>query len=110
MIVLEARGRVGGRCFSRPLGVAGASDVANMGATFVGPTQTQMLGLMSELGIAKFQVYSQGELLYYENGKLSRYTGVIPPASDPTAVIELGTVVAARRSTAMAETVPLDAP
>lgn len=32
VIVLEARNRVGGRCFSRSLG-PGATDVANMGAT-----------------------------------------------------------------------------
>jgi hypothetical protein len=43
VIVLEARGRVGGRCYSRPLQVPGATDVANMGATFVGPTQLQIL-------------------------------------------------------------------
>jgi monoamine oxidase len=109
VIVLEARGRVGGRCFSRPLGVAGATDVANMGATFVGPTQTQILGLMSELGIGKFDVYSDGKLLYYENGKLSQYTGVIPPSSDPTAVIELGTVTLPAIDQ-MAQTVPLDKP
>jgi monoamine oxidase len=108
VIVLEARGRVGGRCFSRSLG-HGASDVANMGATFVGPTQTQILGLMSELGIGKFDVYSNGDLLYYENGKLSRYTGLVPPSSDPTAVVELGTVVIPELDN-MANTVPLDAP
>ncbi len=107
VIVLEARGRVGGRCYSRPLGVAGATDVANMGATFVGPTQTQILGLMSELGIGKFDVYSQGELLYYDSGKLSRYTGTIPPAN-PAAVVELG--VALPQIDQMAQTVPLDAP
>lgn len=95
VVVLEARSRVGGRCFSRPLGVPGATDVANMGATFVGPTQTQILGLMSELGIGTFPVYADGRLLYYKNGRLSRYTGTIPPSSDPTAVIELGTLTPA---------------
>lgn len=108
VIVLEARGRVGGRCFSRPLGVAGATDVANMGATFVGPTQTQILGLMGELGIGKFDVYSQGKLLYYENGTLSRYTGAIPPTSDPTALLELA--AAFPHIDHMADTVPLDKP
>jgi monoamine oxidase len=109
VIVLEARGRVGGRCFSRPLGVPGATDVANMGATFVGPTQTHILGLMRELRIGKFDVYATGKLLYYENGKLSQYTGLIPPSSDPTAVIELGTVTLPAIDR-MAQTVPLDRP
>jgi monoamine oxidase len=107
-IVVEARGRVGGRCFSRPLGVPGATDVANMGATFVGPTQTQILGLMGELGIGKFDVYSQGKLLYYEDGKLSQYTGTIPPTSDPTALLELA--AALPKIDQMASTVPLDKP
>jgi monoamine oxidase len=108
VIVVEARGRVGGRCFSRSIG-SGASDVANMGATFVGPTQTQILGLMSELGIGKFDVYSTGNLLWYEDGKLTPYTGEIPPASDPTAAIELGEITLPAIDN-MANTVPLDAP
>jgi monoamine oxidase len=108
VIVLEARNRVGGRCFSRSIG-AGASDVANMGATFVGPTQTQILGLMSDLGISKFPVYSTGNLLWYESGKLTPYTGTIPPASNPAAVVELGTVLEPQIDQ-MAQTVPLDAP
>src|SRR5205807_10172788 len=64
VLVLEARNRVGGRCFSRPIGPH-ASDVANMGATFVGPTQHQILGLMQELGIRKFPTYGKGALLWY---------------------------------------------
>ncbi|HEY1566154.1 MAG TPA: FAD-dependent oxidoreductase [Solirubrobacteraceae bacterium] len=108
VMVLEARDRVGGRCFSRSIG-AGASDVANMGATFVGPTQTQILGLMGELGISKFPVYSTGNLLWYESGKLTPYTGTIPPASNPAAPIELGVVVLPEIDQ-MAQTVPLDAP
>ena len=107
VIVLEARGRVGGRCYSRSIG-AGASDVANMGATFVGPTQTQILGLMSELAIGKFDVYSTGKLLWYESGTLTPYTGTIPPA-DPASVVELGEVLLPQIDQ-MANTVPLDAP
>ena len=108
VIVLEARNRVGGRCYSRSLG-PGASDVANMGATFVGPTQMQTLGLMSELGIGKFPVYADGKLLYYQNGKATPYTGTIPPDSDPVAVVELGTKTLPAIDQ-MASTVPLDAP
>jgi monoamine oxidase len=107
-LVVEARDRVGGRCFSQPLG-RGASDVANMGATFVGPTQTRILALMSELGIGKFPTYSTGKLLWYEKGKGTPYTGLIPPSSDPSAVIQLGTVTLPAID-AMAKTVPLDAP
>lgn len=108
VIVLEARKRVGGRCLSEPLG-PGATDVANMGATFVGPTQTRILGLMSELGIGKFPTYSTGKLLWYEKGKGTPYTGLVPPTSDPTAAIQLG-VVTIPMLDQMAQTVPLDAP
>jgi monoamine oxidase len=108
VIVLEARNRVGGRCFSRSLG-PGATDVANMGATFVGPTQNQIQGLMGELGISKFPVYADGNLVWYENGKATPYTGTIPPASDPVAVVQLGTVTLPELDQ-MAQTVPLDAP
>ena len=106
VIVLEARDRVGGRCYSRP--IKGASDVANMGATFVGPTQTHVLALMAELGIPKFDVYSKGSLLWYENGKLSKYNGTIPPAN-PVAVVEIGEVVLPEVDK-MAATVPTNAP
>lgn len=108
VIVLEARNRVGGRCYSRPLGVPGATDVANMGATFIGPTQSQILGLISELGISKFPVYSQGSLLFYENGQLSRYNGTIPPAN-PLAVVEVGEITLPQIDS-MAQTIPLDSP
>jgi monoamine oxidase len=107
VIVLEARTRVGGRCFSQP--IPGASDVANMGATFVGPTQTKILALMAELGIGKFPTYSTGKLLWYEDGKNTPYTGTIPPSNDPLAVIQLGTVTLPQVDQ-MARTVPLDAP
>jgi monoamine oxidase len=108
VIVLEARDRVGGRCFSRPLG-PGASDVANMGATFVGPTQLRIQALMAEVGIGKFPTYSTGQLLWYEQGKGTPYTGTIPPASDPVALIQLGTVTLPQLDN-MASTVPLNAP
>jgi monoamine oxidase len=108
VLVLEARDRVGGRCFSRSLG-KGATDVANMGATFVGPTQLRIQALMSELGIGKFPTYATGKLLWYEKGKGTPYTGTIPPASDPVALVQLGTVTLPQIDN-MAKTVPLDAP
>jgi monoamine oxidase len=108
VIVVEARDRVGGRCYSLPLG-PGATDVANMGATFVGPTQTAVLALMSELGIGKFPVYATGNLLWYENGKGTPYTGTIPPASDQIAVVQLGALTLPALNQ-MAATVPVAAP
>jgi monoamine oxidase len=108
VIVLEARNRVGGRCLSRPI-APGASDVANMGATFVGPTQRRVLALMSELRIGRFPTYASGSLVWYEDGKASPYTGTIPPSSDPLAVVQLGTITLPAIDS-MASTIPLDAP
>jgi monoamine oxidase len=107
VLVLEARNRVGGRCLSRSLG-PGASDVANMGATFVGPTQHKILALLSELKIGTFPVYAKDHLLWYENGKGTPYTGTVPPVSDPLGIPELALKLPAIDS--MAQTVPLDAP
>jgi monoamine oxidase len=107
VIVLEARDRVGGRCYSRP--IKGASDVANMGATFVGPTQKHVLALMAELGIGKFDVYSTGKLLWYEDGKRTPYSGNIPPANNPVAVVYLGEVLLPMIDQ-MAATVPTATP
>jgi monoamine oxidase len=105
VIVLEARNRVGGRCYSLP--ISGASDVANMGATFVGPTQHNILNLIGELGIRTFPVYSQGKLLWYENGKNTPYTGTIPP-TNPVGIAELA--VKLPQLDQMAKSVPVDAP
>ncbi len=105
VIVLEARNRVGGRAYSLP--IPGASDVANMGATFVGPTQHNILALMGEVGIGKFPTYSTGNLLWYENGKGTPYTGTIPP-TDLVSVTELGVKLSMIDS--LAASVPVDAP
>src|SRR5579862_8498734 len=107
VLVLEARQRVGGRCFSRSIGPH-ASDVANMGATFVGPTQHHIQATMREVGIGLFPVYSTGKLLWYQRGKLTPYTGTIPPVSDPAALAE--TFNAMNEVDRLAGTVPIDAP
>jgi len=57
----------------------------------------------------KFPVYAEDNLLFYENGKLTPYKGTIPPASDPVAVIQLGTMTLPAIDK-MAQTVPLEAP
>ncbi len=107
VIVLEARDRVGGRTYS--VDIPGASDVANMGATFVGPTQTDVLNLMGDLGIGKFDVYSTGDLLWYENSTLTRYNGTVPPTSNPLSAIELGTILLPAVDK-LAASCPTDAP
>ena len=106
VVVLEARNRVGGRCYSRSLG-AGAADVANLGATFVGPTQRRILNLAKELGIGIFPTYNTGRNVLFFNGRRDTYEGTIPPVS-PTALVEAQ--VAITQLNDMSKTVPLDAP
>ena len=105
VVVMEARGRVGGRCYSRA--IPGADDVANLGATFVGPCQRRILALARELGIGVFPTYNTGSNVLYFNGRRDEYTGTIPPVS---AVALLEAQKAIVQLNQMAATVPLDAP
>jgi monoamine oxidase len=105
VLVLEARNRVGGRTFSRK--VSGASDVANLGATFVGPTQDRIVALARELGVGIFPTYYQGRNVFYFNGQRQTYEGNVPPV-DPAALVEAQKVIVQLDS--MAGEVPLDAP
>jgi len=106
VIVLEARNRVGGRTYSKTLG-AGATDVANMGATFIGPTQRRILALAREFGIGIFDTYNTGKNVLYFNGSRATYSGAVPPV-DPAALAEAELAIVEFDN--MAKEVPLDAP
>jgi monoamine oxidase len=106
VLVLEARERVGGRCFSRPLGGA-ATDVANTGATFVGPTQDRILALIAELGLRTFPTFNTGKNVLFFSGRRALYEGAIPPVT-PAALAEAIRAIIALNG--MAREVPLDAP
>ena len=49
VIVLEARGRVGGRALNYPIG---GGEISERGATFVGPTQDHILALAKQFGVS----------------------------------------------------------
>ena len=105
VLVVEARKRVGGRCRSRR--IAGASDVANLGATFAGPTQRRILGLARELGIGTFPTYNTGRNVLFFNGRRAEYAGAIPPL-EPLSLIEAQKAIS--QLDAMSRTVPPNAP
>lgn len=79
--VLEAHDRVGGRTWSRELrpGV-----IAELGGTWVGPTQDRVLALLDELGIATFPQYNEGRAVYWARGRHHTFSdktpvGALPP-------------------------------
>ncbi|HUA74699.1 MAG TPA: flavin monoamine oxidase family protein [Solirubrobacteraceae bacterium] len=87
--VLEARERVGGRTFNRP--ITGGSYI-DAGAEFVGPTQDRIKALAQAVGVETFPTYNTGNNVYWKDGKRETYaasgpTGVAPP--DPTYLPDL---------------------
>ncbi len=85
VLVLEARDRVGGRNLDLPLA---PGKVLEMGGEWAGPEQSRVLELAQSLGIATFETFSEGNNLYYHEGRGQTYTGEIPPAN-PAALAEL---------------------
>jgi monoamine oxidase len=76
--VLEARDRVGGRTLNHSVGERD-DDVVELGGQWVGPTQYEAMGMISELGLETYPTFGDGEkLLEKKIGKLSRYKGTIP--------------------------------
>lgn len=65
VVVLEASDRVGGRTWD--VGVAGTTVEA--GGEFAGRTQTALLGLADELGIAAFPTYDEGLTTFVIDGE-----------------------------------------
>jgi monoamine oxidase len=106
--VLEARDRVGGRMFDRP--IAGG-EVVDLGAEFIGPTQNHIRALVDELGIATFASYNHGQNVFYAGGRRTLYadtgiTGTVPP--DPALLVDL--LLAIPKLDALSLRVPVSAP
>lgn len=104
VVVLEARGRVGGRTLNVDLG---EGRVVEIGGQWVGPTQDRVLALAAELGVQTFPTHTSGENLVELDGVISRYRGTIPRIS-PAILLDVGQ--AQFRLDRMARAVPTDAP
>jgi monoamine oxidase len=76
-VVLEGRDRVGGRSYTTT--VAGVP--VDLGATFVGPTQTEVLALAAELGCETVPTYNRGKNLIRWRRKVRAYRSTIPRLS-----------------------------
>jgi monoamine oxidase len=99
VVVLEARDRVGGRTFDRPID---GRKVVELGGQWAGPGQDKVLALAKEMGIKTFETYAQGKNLMYRNGKLTRWSGSVPPVN-PASLAELEVMIS--RLNSMAATV-----
>ena len=104
VLVLEARGRVGGRVVNRDIG---GGKIVEMGGQYAGPTQDRLLTLAAELGVATFPTYDTGKKVLYFNGKRGTYAGAIP-SINPLVLADIGRAQA--RLESLARKVPLDAP
>ncbi len=78
MVVLEARDHVGGRTLNYQLG---GGKVVEVGGEFVGPTQDYAIALGDELDVKRYPAYQNLKSAYINGqGKVSYYTGDLPPA------------------------------
>ena len=106
--VLEARHRVGGRAVNLHLP---GGDVAERGATFIGPTQTHIARLAKAMKVHTFPTYDTGKNVYISGSTHLEYsdtgvTGTAPP--DPVLLPDLALAVS--KLDAMSKSVPVDAP
>src|SRR5205807_3624358 len=108
VVVLEARNRVGGRTWNRP--VTGGSYI-DAGAEFVGPTQDRIKALAQAVGLETFPTYNSGNNVYWKDGKWETYaasgpTGIAPP--DPAYLADIAQIV--QKLNTMATEVDVHAP
>jgi len=87
--VLEARGRVGGRTFSKEVGGA----VVDVGGQWIGPTQDKLAKLARDVGVKTFKSHWTGEGVYFRNGERKLYDVTSPIPPDPDAGDALGMVL-----------------
>jgi monoamine oxidase len=78
VILLEARNRVGGRTLNHPLGAAFPGKIAEIGGTFVGPTQDQIYALIAELGLKTFPTYDVGQTTSVFHGRKAYFSNNDP--------------------------------
>jgi monoamine oxidase len=108
VIVLEARGRVGGRTLNADLG---GGKVVEVGGQWVGPTQDHILALAKEVGVETYKTHQGGKGVLSYRGNRSTFDlggplGPIPPVLDGI----LDAQLAIQKLDAMAATIPVDAP
>src|SRR3954453_7063245 len=106
VLVLEARGRVGGRMLNHSIG---GGHVTELGAQFVGPTQDHILRLSNQLGVGRFDAYDKGNNIYYTNGIKIPFSDTLPSGSAPAPVAAEAALVVTQLDQ-MSTQVPVEPP
>jgi monoamine oxidase len=96
VIVMEAQDRVGGRTLNEDIG---GGEVADLGGTFIGPTQDHIAALVKELGIGTFPTYNTGNNVYIRSdGRRETFASNTPvfgtAPADPEIAPDIVAVVA----------------
>src|SRR6266540_1708946 len=108
VIVLEARGRVGGRVLNHSLG---GGDYCELGGMFTGPTQDRIQALAREVGVGTFLTYNTGNNVFYANGRREEYPNDTPFGTAPPDPVVAGDIASAvTQLDQMSTEVPVNAP
>jgi monoamine oxidase len=96
VLVMEAQNRVGGRTLNEKIG---GGEVADLGGTFIGPTQDHVGALVKELGIPTFPTYNTGNNVFIRSdGRRETFASNTPvfgtAPSDPEIAPDIVAVVA----------------
>ena len=90
--VLEARNRVGGRVFNHDIG---GGVIAEIGGTFIGPTQNHIAAVAKEVGVATFDTYNTGNNVFVGPGRREEFPSDTPFGTAPPDPVVAGDIVAA---------------
>jgi monoamine oxidase len=104
VVVLEARGRIGGRIWTFALPDGAPID---RGGGWVANRHDAFRALADEVGVATYKTYVDGYHLLIGDGRTRRYRGLIPKIS-PAAVVSIA--LAQLRLDRLAKRVPVEAP
>jgi monoamine oxidase len=96
VVVMEAQGRVGGRTLSEDIG---GGEIADLGGTFIGPTQDHIAAIVKELGIPTFPTYNTGNNVFLRSdGRREEFASNTPvfgtAPSDPEVAPDIIAAVA----------------
>jgi monoamine oxidase len=105
VVVLEARGRVGGRVWTETLADGSWLD---RGAGWLGPGQDRLYALAAEMGVPTYRQHVAGDTVFELHGKRSRYAGEVPKGLGLFTLLCFG--LASARLDRMSKRIPMDAP